>query len=263
MTITPSAAVTAGAHWRLDGGAATHSGATVTNISVGVHTVSFTPVLGWTTPSNQMVTIASGPTKKATGVYTPEPKGNPNLIISSPKSAESVSNALLLITGTVSDKVAVYVVQYQLNGGGWTLATTSNSWSDWSASVALNSGANRISAYAEDTSGSFSSTNTVAFKFIPSATLALQINGNGTVTPNLNRKLLPIAANYTLKASQVATMSSPIGLAAQRYLTPYSAPTLPTHLSWSLTWCCKLISSPIHSSWNRELSTASFWTPTT
>jgi len=200
VTITPSAPVTAGAHWRLDGGAATDSGATVTNISVGVHTVSFTPVLGWNTPSNQMVTIASGLTKKATGVYTPEPKGNPNLIISSPKSAESVSNALLLITGTVSDKVAVYVVQYQLNGGGWTLATTSNSWSDWSASVALNSGANRISAYAEDTSRSFSSTNTVAFKFIPSATLALQINGNGTVTPNLNRKLLPIGANYTLRA---------------------------------------------------------------
>ncbi len=127
-------------------------------------------------------------------------KVNPKLTISSPKSGQSVSNALLVVTGTVTDKVAVDDVYYQLNGGIWTLATPGNSWSNWTASGALIPGANTISAYAVDASGGISPTNTVAFKFIPSATLILQINGNGTVTPNDNGKLLVIGNSYTLKA---------------------------------------------------------------
>jgi len=168
VSITPAGAITAGAHWQVDGGSNENSRGTVTNLSAGTHTVSFTPISGWEPPPDQLVTITKGMTTKASGVYTQEVKGNPKLGITSPKSGQSVSNALFLVTGTVTDKVPVEGVYYRLNGGPWTLATRGNSWSSWTASVTLTSGANTISAYAEDGGGSFSPTNTVAFKYNPS-----------------------------------------------------------------------------------------------
>ena len=52
----------------------------------------------------------------------------------------------------------------------------------------------------QDTSGNFSPTNTVNFNFIPSATLTVQTNGLGAITPVDNGKLLAIGTNYTLTA---------------------------------------------------------------
>lgn len=57
MTIEPADARTAGAQWRVDGGAWQNSGDTVNNLPVGSHTVSFKLVANWDTPSNQTVTI--------------------------------------------------------------------------------------------------------------------------------------------------------------------------------------------------------------
>jgi hypothetical protein len=125
----------------------------------------------------------------------------PKLAITSPKAGQSVSNALLLVTGTVTYKVAVNEVYYQLNGGSWTPATPGHSWSNWTASVTLSNSANSISAYAVDSNGSLSPTETVNFKYIPSATLYVQTNGNGTFNPKDNGKLLAIGSNYTLTAS--------------------------------------------------------------
>lgn len=134
-------------------------------------------------------------------------KGDPKLTITSPKSGQSVSNALLLVTGTVTDKLAVDGVFYQLNGSDWAPAMPSNSWSNWTASVNLSkqrprarNGANTISAYVQDAGGCFS-TNTVVFTYIPSATLTVYTNGLGGITPVDNRKLLAIGTNYTLTAS--------------------------------------------------------------
>ncbi len=128
-------------------------------------------------------------------------KGKPNLTISSPKSGQNVSNALLLINGAVTDIVIVDDVYYQLNGGNWTLATHGNSWKNWTASVTLIPGTNTISAYAQDASGSVSPTKTVKVQFIPSATLIVQTSGNGAFTPKDNGALLAIGTNYTLAAS--------------------------------------------------------------
>ncbi|MCX6924166.1 MAG: immunoglobulin domain-containing protein, partial [Verrucomicrobia bacterium] len=69
-TISPSAAVSAGAQWQVDGGAWQNSGATVTGLSVGNHTVAFKPVSGWGTPDGQTVAISSGSTNGVTGTYT-------------------------------------------------------------------------------------------------------------------------------------------------------------------------------------------------
>ncbi|MBF0634590.1 MAG: FG-GAP repeat protein [Nitrospinae bacterium] len=71
VTITPSGAVTDGARWSVDGGAWQISGATVSDLSVGNHTVSFNTLAGWATPADQIVSIVSGQTTSATGAYTP------------------------------------------------------------------------------------------------------------------------------------------------------------------------------------------------
>ena len=81
------------------------------------------------------------------------------------------------------------------------MATPSDSWSIWTASISLNAGANTIRAYVVDASGAFSPTNTVVFKFIPSATLNVKTNGPGSVTPVDNGKLLAMGTNYTLTAT--------------------------------------------------------------
>jgi uncharacterized repeat protein (TIGR02543 family) len=70
VTISPAEAVTAGAKWSVDGGAFQPSGAIVSGLSAGPHTVSFNTATGYTSPSNQTVTITAGQTATATGNYS-------------------------------------------------------------------------------------------------------------------------------------------------------------------------------------------------
>jgi uncharacterized repeat protein (TIGR03803 family) len=70
VTISPSAAVSAGAMWNVDGGTWQASGTTVSNLSVGSHQVAFKPVTGWNTPSAQTATIKNGQTTSLSGTYT-------------------------------------------------------------------------------------------------------------------------------------------------------------------------------------------------
>lgn len=69
VTITPTAAVTAGAQWQVDGGAYQNSGATVSGLSAGAHTVAFKTVSGWTTPASQSTSIVANQTTSLTGAY--------------------------------------------------------------------------------------------------------------------------------------------------------------------------------------------------
>jgi hypothetical protein len=70
VTISPPGAVSAGAQWQVDGGAFQNSGAVVTNLSVGSHTVAFSTVTGWVTPASQIVPIIANITNTASGTYT-------------------------------------------------------------------------------------------------------------------------------------------------------------------------------------------------
>jgi hypothetical protein len=205
VTITPAAAVTAGAAWQVDGMGYTNSGATVTNLSAGNHIVSFNPVSDWDTPANQTVAISNGVTSQAAGVYTLVKNGKPSLTITAPKSGESVSNEPFVIKGTVKDDVAVAGVFYKLNTGDWMPATPVNSWSNWTASLSnLNAGANTLSAYVVDNSGKAATNKAFTFKYIPSAILDLITNGSGSVKPNDGGKWLELGTKYTLKAAPLA-----------------------------------------------------------
>ncbi len=69
VTISPDAAVSAGAMWSVDGEAWQASGSTISNLSVGQHTVAFNNISGWTTPSSQTFNISNGTTASLSGAY--------------------------------------------------------------------------------------------------------------------------------------------------------------------------------------------------
>jgi hypothetical protein len=78
VTISPTAAATAGAQWQVDGGTLQNTGATVSSLTPGLHTISFTSVTGYTSPTNTYVNIsANGNT--LTGTYVANVPNGPTL----------------------------------------------------------------------------------------------------------------------------------------------------------------------------------------
>ncbi|HEX4122838.1 MAG TPA: choice-of-anchor tandem repeat GloVer-containing protein [Verrucomicrobiae bacterium] len=70
VSISPPAAITAGAQWQVDSGPYMNSSATAANLLIGVHTIAFKPIAGSFTPSNQLVTITPCVVAKASAIYT-------------------------------------------------------------------------------------------------------------------------------------------------------------------------------------------------
>jgi hypothetical protein len=68
-TLTPADAVNAGAQWRVDSGAWQASGAAVSDLAPGSHTVSFVVLSGWTAPVNQTVNVVAGQTANISAIY--------------------------------------------------------------------------------------------------------------------------------------------------------------------------------------------------
>lgn len=125
----------------------------------------------------------------------------PGISITSPEKNALVQSSFLAIAGLTSGDVAVARVYYQLNDGGWQLATTSDNWMHWRAKVTLPPGTNRLDAYAESILGTFSNTNSVGFNCaVTSAPVVVQINGDGVVTPNLDGHLLQLGRMYSMTA---------------------------------------------------------------
>lgn len=67
VAISPQDAIDAGSQWKVDGGAWQSSGVTVSDLSVGSHTVSFSSVSGWNKPSDKSVSITKDQTASLTG----------------------------------------------------------------------------------------------------------------------------------------------------------------------------------------------------
>jgi len=70
VTINPAAAVSAGAQWRIAGGAWQNSGATLSGLSLGDVTIEFKEAYGWTKPGNQTVTVLVDQLLQAQASYT-------------------------------------------------------------------------------------------------------------------------------------------------------------------------------------------------
>lgn len=70
VTLLPNTVVAAGAKWQVDGGAFQASGSVLSGLTPGEHTVTFNTVLGWNTPSSQIVGIANTSTTDISTTYT-------------------------------------------------------------------------------------------------------------------------------------------------------------------------------------------------
>jgi TM2 domain-containing membrane protein YozV len=104
----------------------------------------------------------------------------PTITITSPTAGQKMTDALANVKGTASDNWGVGSVQYQLNGGAWGLATSTNGWTNWTAVLPLTAGTNVIKAYAVDLGGNASTTNTVSV--VSSNTFNLRL-GFGSAQP--------------------------------------------------------------------------------
>jgi len=128
----------------------------------------------------------------------------PTNTITAPASGQRVSNAVFTVTGTARDNVAVSNVWYQLNGGGWTNASSGNGWTNWAAGVTLAPGTNVVQAFAVDTTGNVSTTNSVSFDFVATNQLQIRASGLGTISPNYSNAWLEIGRNYSITSAPAA-----------------------------------------------------------
>jgi hypothetical protein len=143
-----------------------------------------------------------------------------------------------VVHGTASDALGVTNVFYQLNTGGWQVASTTNNWTNWVADVRLQPGANNFYAYAVNVNTnsapaslagkvatvSFSSTNfaplTVAFgksTFSQTTQDTNNVNGVGTYTYRGSGGGGSLSFKYTGPPSAASKTSYNLGLS---FVTP-------------------------------------------
>ena len=101
VTILPSAVVSAGAQWSVDGGSWQNSGVTQSDLSVGSHTVDYKPVTGWTGPNPETVTIIANQTTTTSGTYVFIPPTGSLKVTILPSTAVSAG------------------AQWRVDGGSW------------------------------------------------------------------------------------------------------------------------------------------------
>ncbi len=106
VTISPAAAITAGAQWNVDGGTWKNSGATVGNLSVGSHTVNFNTITGWTAPASQTVNIVKGQTTSAGGLYVQQTGTGSLTVTISPTAAVNAGAKWNVDGGTLENSGA-------------------------------------------------------------------------------------------------------------------------------------------------------------
>ena len=125
----------------------------------------------------------------------------PTIAFTAPTSGQRWSNSVFTIQGTAGDNWQVSNVWYLLNGLAWSNAATANAWTNWSATVNLVAGTNSLQAYAVDSSGNVSTTNSVSFDFVVTNQLQIRTTGLGIVSPNYSNAWLEIGRNYSITSA--------------------------------------------------------------
>ena len=125
----------------------------------------------------------------------------PTIGITVPQRGARIHSSSLTVTGTTDGEVAVARVYFQLDDGGWQLATSSDNWAHWRGNVTMPKGQHQLDAFAESVLGTFSKTNSVGFSCMAtSAPIVVEIVGDGVVNPNLDGEFLQIGKSYSMTA---------------------------------------------------------------
>jgi hypothetical protein len=192
-------------------------------ITVAMTQLQNTITARWFDPSANTFRAIAGSPFSNTGTQTFTPPGNnsdgnpdwvlvleanfvdmnwPTLSITNVTAGMSVSNAAFTVKGIAGDNVAVSNVYYSLNNTGWSNGVTDNNWTNWTTAVLmLTPGTNTIAAYAVDTSGNVSTTNTVSFDYVPNAILTVSTNGVGSLSTNYSGASLQVGNSYAITAT--------------------------------------------------------------
>ena len=125
----------------------------------------------------------------------------PTVSITNLVGGQRVSNGVFTVKGKASDNWQLSNVVCQINYYGWYLATNINNWTNWSAGVTLVPGTNVVQAYAVDTTGNVSTTNSVSFDFVVTNQLHIHATGLGTVSPNYSNSWLEVGRNYSITST--------------------------------------------------------------
>jgi len=98
VTLSPPDAVTAGAKWHVNGGAAQGNGATVSLPQGTNYTITFDSVAGWTAPPTRTAAVQRAQTTVVAGNYVP-PVGKPVIVSLFPPVGAMGGGTLLTING--------------------------------------------------------------------------------------------------------------------------------------------------------------------
>ena len=126
---------------------------------------------------------------------------NPTLTITNLAAGQLLSNAVFTVQGTAKGGAGVTGVFYSLNATGWSNAVPVNNWTNWSATITLTPGTNSFAAYAVDSNGNRSATNSVNCFYVVLTTLTVLTNGPGGISPAYNNVPLQIGAAYSMTAT--------------------------------------------------------------
>lgn len=125
----------------------------------------------------------------------------PTLSITSPTAGQRVTNVngQITVKGKANDNGHIATVQYQLNGGTWTDATTTNGWTNWTAVINPLPRTNVLKAYALDGDNNKSVTNSVSFIYVVTSPITFLTNGVGTISRPFGN-ILEVGKTYSATA---------------------------------------------------------------
>ncbi|HIJ54331.1 MAG TPA: hypothetical protein HPP66_14450, partial [Planctomycetes bacterium] len=123
VTISPQAAIDAGAQWRVDGGAWRDSDYTEPNLVVGSYTVEYSVIANWNEPNSQTVQINDAQTTTTLGTYVRQ-TGSLQVTISPQEAIDAgaqwrVDDGIWQDSGYTEPNLAVgsYTVEYSVIAG--------------------------------------------------------------------------------------------------------------------------------------------------
>ncbi len=127
----------------------------------------------------------------------------PKLAITFPASNARLTNAAVTVKGTVTEDRALAEVLYSLNGEPFTNAVVVSNL--WFAPVTLRAGTNFFAIQATDAATNTSLAVTRKFIHVVNLPFTNEIVGAGSVSPNLDRRLLEVGRRYTITAVPAAS----------------------------------------------------------
>jgi thiamine pyrophosphokinase len=96
------------AQWSVDSGEMQTNGAVVSGLSVGSHTITFSPVTGWTTPAIQTISIVANQTNSITATYLAIPQtGSLEITLNVPGAQWSVDSGTIQNSGAIVSGLSV------------------------------------------------------------------------------------------------------------------------------------------------------------